>query len=111
MSDQDKLNLVKTLLDIPSSDVTQDELISAYLSLAAQEIISWRYSYSASAEEYTLVPSEYEVTQVMAVVAGYSQGGAENQTQHSENGIQRQFKYADMVAYIRAHVRPMCRVT
>ena len=109
MSEQEKLTMVKTILDITYDDVTSDALISAYLTLAEQEIFSWRYSYSS--QTVTEIPSEYEVTEIMAVVAGFSQGGAENQTQHSENGIQRQFKYADMVAYIRAHVIPICKVT
>ena len=105
----EKTQMVKTLLEIADDDASSDELISAYLTLAEKEIISWRYSYTG--QTITAVPAEYEVTQIMAVVAGYSQGGAENQTGHSENGIQRVFKYSDMVAYIRAHVIPICKVT
>ena len=108
MSDNEKLAMVKTILEISPEDLSSDELISAYLTLSAKEILSWRYSYSD--RNLIDVPPEYEVTQVMAVVAGYSQGGAENQLQHGENGIQRTFKYADMVAYIRAHVIPLCKV-
>ena len=108
MSDNEKLEMVKIILEISPEDQSSDELISAYLTLAAKEILSWRYSYSS--QSLSEVPPEYDVTQVMAVVAGYSQGGAENQLQHGENGIQRTFKYADMVAYIRAHVIPLCKV-
>lgn len=108
MSDIEKLAMVKTMLEIPSGSAVTDGLISAYLTMAEKEIIAWRYSYTA--QEVYIVPPEYEMTQVMAVVAGYSQGGAENQTQHGENGIQRTFKYADMVSYIRAHVIPICKV-
>ena len=108
MSDSEKLLMVKTILEIPSEDTSSDELISAYLLLAKAEILAWRYSYAAAAPEN--VPAEYETTQVMAVVAGYSQGGAEGQLTHSENGIQRIFKHADMVAYIRAHVIPVCKI-
>lgn len=104
----EKIMLVKTLLEIPPDDISMDQLISAYLLIAQQEIISWRYSYTG--QSVSEVPAEYEMTQVMAVVAGYSQGGAENQLQHGENGINRTFKYADMLAYIRAHVIPICKV-
>lgn len=109
MTSIEKLTMVRTILDISPQDRSKDELISAYLLLAEKEILSWRYSWSA--RDVSAVPGEYETVQVMAVVAGYSQGGAENQTQHSENGIGRVFKYADMVAYIRAHVIPLCKVT
>ena len=98
MSDNEKLDMVKTILEISPEDQSSDELISAYLTLAAKEILSWRYSYSS--QSLSEVPPEYEVTQ----------GGAENQLQHGENGIQRTFKYEDMVAYIRAHVIPLCKV-
>ncbi len=66
------------------------------------ETITVKYSESALAE--------FDTTMVMAVVNGYSQSGAEGQTGHSENGISRQWKYEDMVAYIRAHVAPMVGV-
>lgn len=108
MTDADKLEQVKLLLGVTAGDMSQDSLISAYLSMAEKEIISWRYSYTG--REVTAVPTEYETTQIMAVVAGFSQGGAENQTRHSENGIDRYFKYEDMVAYIRAHVIPIARI-
>jgi len=47
---------------------------------------------------------EFDMVQIMACVAGYSISGAENETSHSENGIQRSFRYSDIVDYIRAHV-------
>jgi len=104
----EKIEMIKTLLDFPRDDTSLNELISTYLLMAEKEIIAWRYSFSK--ERVSGVPEEYEMTQVMAVVAGYSQGGAENQLAHGENGITRTFKYSDMVAYIRAHVIPICKV-
>jgi len=47
---------------------------------------------------------EFDMVQVMACVVGYGISGAEGQTSHNENGIQRSFKYADMISYIRSHV-------
>ena len=108
MTEAEKLLMVKTILDIDETDTSEDYLISVYLTAASREIIAWRYSYGNT--EVTEIPNEYEMTQVFAVVAGYSIGGAEGQTSHSENGINRTFQYADMVNYIRAHVIPICRV-
>lgn len=103
MTVDEKLAMVKTLLEI--SDTSEDALIEVYLNAAEKEILSWRYSLSS--QNVTAVPGEYEMTQVFAVIAGYSQSGAENQTSHTENSITRQFKYADMIAYIRSHVTPI----
>lgn len=108
MTDSEKLRMVLTLMDVTEADDSVCTAISTYLTAAASEIISRRYSYGSST--VTEVPVEYEMTQIWAVIAGYSQGGAEGQTQHSENGINRVFKYADMVDYIRAHVIPLCKL-
>lgn len=102
MTAQEKLEMVRGLMGFESDDASEDSRINVYLSAAAKELISWRYSYSGKAP--TDVPEEYEMTQIMAVVAGYSQSGAEGQATHSENGITRTFNYPDMLHYIRRNV-------
>ena len=101
MTDAEKLSQLKALLQI--TDTTQDATLAVYLSLAKSEILSWLYS-GKTPEGVTDVPVQYEPTQVMACVAGFSQSGADGQLTHSENGISRTFKHEDMVAYIRSHV-------
>lgn len=102
MTGFDKLETVKRILEIP--DNSEDIRIETYLTVAEKEILGWRYSLSS--KKVDAVPPEYEMTQVFAVIAGYSQSGAENQLAHTENGIARTFKYEDMIAYIRSHVVP-----
>lgn len=106
MTDAEKLTALKSLLDI--ADNSEDGKLTAYLTLSANEILAWRYSQCTEVPE--TVPSEYETTQIFAVVAGYSQSGAENQIRHNENGIHREFRHSDMVAYIRANVIPFVGV-
>lgn len=108
MTDTEKISMIKSIIGIASSDTSEDPRLAVYLTASAHEILAWRYSLSASPE--TDVPAEYEMTQVYAVIAGYSQSGAENQRQHSENGISRVFRHSDMVEYIRANVIPLCKV-
>lgn len=102
MTDAEKLANVKSVLGLTVT--TQDTQLSAYLSLAKAEILAWMYP--TIPDTVTDVPSQYEVTQVMAVVAGYNMIGVEGQTAHSENGISRTYKHEDMVAYVRSHVIP-----
>ena len=106
MTMAEKVALVKTILNMTGT--AEDERITAYLNAAAREILSWRFSYSVA--EVSDVPLEYEITQVYAVVAGYSQAGAEAQRVHNENGVNTTFRYSDMMDYIRANVVPICRV-
>lgn len=108
MTDIEKLSMLKSILGF--DDESEDTTLAVYLTASQKEILAWRYSYSADADSVTSVPAEYEMTQIFAVVAGYSQSGAENQLSHSENGISRAFKYEDMLAYIHSHVIPFVGV-
>ena len=99
MTTAEKISMLKSLLDI--SDNSQDDLLAVYLTMAKKEIIAWHYAPNTSITE---VPADLEMTQIQAVVAGYNIRGAENQKNHNENGINRTFKFTDMVQYIRANV-------
>ena len=103
----EKLAMVKSILNITGTD--QDARITVYLNAAEREILTWRYSLS-EAEEVTTVPVEYEICQIHAVVAGYTQAGAEGQRVHDENGVNTTFRYSDMMDYIRSNVAPICKV-
>lgn len=105
MDTTSKIRVIKTLLDIPQDDTTLDNEISVYLDVAKNEILNWMYiNKPARRAEVRDVPTRYEMVQVEAVVNGYSHKGAEGEKVHNENGINRTFKYDDMIAYIRTHV-------
>lgn len=105
MDAQGKLTLVKTILGISASDTTLDAELSAYLDMAGEEILNWWLINKPERRKTTHeVPPRYTMVQVHAVVNGYSHKGAEGETVHNENGINRTFKYDDMIAYIRSHV-------
>lgn len=101
MTSDEKLTMVKELIDLADDD-SEDEKILAFLKAAAKEIVAWRYSYDGELPKE--VPEEYEMIQVFAVIAGYSQSGAEGQATHSENGISRTFNFPDMLHYIHRNV-------
>ena len=105
MDTASKLAVVKTYLEIPQDDTTLDNEISVYLDMAKNEILNWMYinkpDKRATATE---VPTRYEIVQINAVVNAYNHKAAEGETVHNENGINRTFKYDDMVAYVRTHV-------
>ena len=105
MTDSEKLTMLKVFLDI--TDTSEDNTLSVYLSAAQREIISWHFGNNTT---QTSVPTEYEMTQLQAVVAGYNLKGAENEETHNENGINRKFKYSDMIDDIRANVTGYAKV-
>lgn len=103
MTTAEKLSRVKTLLKI--TDSTQDAELTVYLDLAKDEIISWLYS-GRPPDTVVDVPAQYEPTQIMAVVVGFSISGNEGQLAGSENGISRTWEYSNMLSYIRKNVMP-----
>lgn len=111
MTDAEKLSLLKTLLFGSDTDTTKDRELTAYLTVAKNEILNWMYrAYAVVPETQTNIPSKYNMVQINAVIAGYNLKGAENQTSHSENGISRSFRYSDMVDYIHNNVACLVRV-
>lgn len=109
MTDAQKLAMIKTLLE-DGGEMPSDTKLNAYLELAGEEIIHWIYHLVGNEPVDAEVPAQYEVTQIYAVVAGYTHAGAEGQRTHNENGISRTFVHADMLDYIRQNVLAIARV-
>jgi hypothetical protein len=107
MTQAEKLTKLKTLLNITGTE--QDSTLTVFLELSKSEILAWLYS-GKTPEGVTDVPAQYEPTQVMACVAGFGLQGLENQTASTENAITRQFKYSNMLEFIRANVVPYAQV-
>lgn len=107
MTSAEKLTQLKALLKI--TDTTLDTELAVYLDFAKAEILAWLYS-GKTPTEVVDVPAQYEPTQIMACIAGYSQSGAEGQLSHSENSVSRTWKHEDMVAYVRSRVGPYVQV-
>ena len=110
MTDAEKLTTIKTLLE-DGGEMPTDEKLTAYLSVARSEILAWIYHLVGGVPDgVTGVPSKYDNTQIYAVIAGYTQAGAEGEELHIENGVHRHFRYAEMLDYIHNNVLPLVRV-
>ena len=110
MTDAEKISKIKTLLD-DGGEMPTDAKLLTYLSMAGNEILSWMYHLIGGVPtDVTTVPIRYENTQIYAVVAGYTQAGAEGESNHSENGVTRDYRYSDMLDYIHNNVLPYVRV-
>ena len=111
MTDAQKLDIIKTLIDDGTGYMPSDTTLNTYITLAANEILAWKYHLVGGIpEDVTEVPSLDEGAQIYAVVAGYTHAGSESESQHIENGVHRTFMYEDMIGYIRNHVLPYVRV-
>lgn len=111
MTDTEKLNSIKILLEDGSGYMPTDETLTEYITLAKKEILAWMYHLiNGVPEDVTEVPAKYETIQIYSVIAGWTHAGAEGQTVSIENGVHRHFSYVDMLDYIHNNVLPYVRV-
>lgn len=109
MTKKTKLAMLKSMLEI--TDDSKDKELETYLEFTKNEILGWLYSLIGEVPEYIVdVPNQHEQVQIMACVVGINGKGAENETAHNENGINRTFKYVDAIEYIRNNVMPYIKV-
>ena len=101
-------NTIKSIIQSILGEQIDDSLLSDYISQAQDICADWEYSLIGVPAD--LDKTKYNTLVIDAVVTGYSIRGAENETQHSENGILRGFSYTDMRDYIRAHLTPYARL-
>ena len=111
MTDSQKLQTLKVLLEDGSGYMPTDETLSTYIFLSGSEILNWIYHLVGGVpEDITEVPAKYENVQIYAIVAGWTHAGAEGQSVSVENGVHRHFEYTDMLDYIHNNVLPYARV-
>lgn len=102
MTDLEKIVMVKAM-----NDETDDDVISAFLTIAGNKICRIAYPFDPSA---MVVPTQYETLQVEAACYLLNKRGAEGQTSHSENGINRSYENADLPDSMIRTIVPMAGV-
>ena len=68
-------------------DTDSDEVLNGMISAAEALILNRMYPFGYA--DGVVVPPRYEQIQIQLAVELYTQRGAEGQTSHSENGINR----------------------
>ena len=102
MSDLEKIELLRTMLE----DNTEDEnVLLAFLHLAGNRILAKAYPFDSTVEE---VPPRYVLTQVEIAAYLMNKRGAEGETYHGENGVNRTYETASIPASMLAGVTPFC---
>lgn len=86
MTELDKIAYVKVLLG--DSDDISDDVISAYLLKAKMAILNRRYTV---VDKNTQFPKKYDILQCELAIRYINRQGAEGETAHNENGINRSY--------------------
>lgn len=106
MTNEEMLALVKSL-----SGETTDAVVSAFIGMAGQAIINRAFPFATDEELPLLpVPARYQPLQCEIAVFLLNKRGAEGETAHNENGINRSYENGGIPASMLKQVTPFCAV-
>lgn len=93
-------------------EVTDDDaVLLAYLDMAKDAILTWKYPEIVDMDVSKMdLPKAYEGKQIRIAVWMLNKRGAEGEVQHIENGIHRNYKYADVPTELLRDIPPMCGI-
>lgn len=103
MTNEEKLEGLRVLI---SPETVDDSLLSILLSQAAGIVLNKRYPFGQP--EGATVPTAYEHIQLQIAVELFAKMGAEGQTAHKENGIDRTYEAADVSPSLLRRIIPIC---
>lgn len=101
---EEKLQQLKIMLGIYCND--EDDLLLLLLAQSGKKIVRAVYPYEDTSEMD--VPSRYDFLQVEVAERMYNMRGAEGETSHNENGVNR--TYESIEDFIRNNVVVFCGV-
>lgn len=103
MTNEEKIKRFAVLI---SPDTAETELAVALIEQAEGIVLNKRYPFGIP--EGATVPSHYEHIQLQIAVELFSKMGAEGQTAHNENGINRTYEAADVSPSLLRRIIPVC---
>lgn len=103
MTDLEKVQAVSLLI---APETANTDLLELLIKQAESIILNRRYPYGAP--ENAIFPAQYEQLQIRIAVELYSKMGAEGQTSHKENGIDRTWESADVSPSLLKQITPLC---
>lgn len=108
MTEVEKLSLLRVMVGQPATDEDwSDDVLISYLTIAGEKIINRAYPYDDTVTE---VPRRYGVLQCEIAQYLLNKRGAEGETAHSENGIDRTYESADVPESLMGEVIPHIEV-
>lgn len=108
MTEVEKLSLLRVMVGQPATDESwSDDVLISYLKIAGDKIIKRAYPYDDTVEE---VPRRYGVLQCEIAQYLLNKRGAEGETAHGENGVNRTYENADVPESLMSEVIPHCEV-
>jgi hypothetical protein len=106
MTNAEMIELVKAM-----SGESADAVVSAFLTMSGDAIINRAFPFATEEERESLtVPTRYQNLQCEIAVYILNKRGAEGETLHNENGINRSYENGGIPDSMLKQVVPFCRV-
>ena len=102
MTENEKLVRLEALI---SPDTASTDLLQTLLEQAEGIVLNRRYPFGPPEE--AVVPAIYEHIQLQIALELYSKMGAEGQTAHKENGVDRTYESADVSPSLLRRIVPV----
>ena len=102
MTREEKLAKFSVLI---SPEEANDELMEVLLDQAGAIVLNRRYPFGIP--ELAEVPAAYEHIQLQIAVELFAKMGAEGQTAHNENGVNRTYEAADVSPSLLKRIIPV----
>lgn len=103
MTNEEKVGRLEVLI---SPDTASKDLLLALVDIAEGIVLNRRYPFGPPDD--AVVPPQYEHIQLQIAVEVFSKMGAEGQTAHNENGINRTYEAADVSPSLLRKIVPIC---
>lgn len=103
MTNEEKISRLEVLI---SPDTASTELLLSLLTIAEGIVLNKRYPFGPP--DGAVIPAMYEHIQLQIALELFSKMGAEGQTAHSENGINRTYESADISPSLLKRIVPVC---
>ena len=104
MEDSTKLTLLESM-----TDETDEDVLSAFLEMAEQAILTRLYPGETDTEELDM-PSKYDHTQIQIAAYLINKRGADGEALHIENGVHRSYETGGIPDSMMKDVIPFAKV-
>lgn len=104
MEESEKITYIKAM-----TDETDDSVILVFLNIAKETILNRVYPHEDSEESRTWL-SRYDMAQCRIAAYLLNKRGAEGETSHSENGVDRTYSDADIPSSLLQDLTPRAKV-
>lgn len=105
MADLSQLQKLKIWLDVKDSDTSKDQKLQLILD-RAESVIKHRRNWP---DDEPMEPRWNEL-QIQIALFLYNKQGAEGETEHKENGVDRKYESASIPESMLADISPVARV-